>query len=242
MIEKILFIENGYCPTCKRVLFFTEDHMCQKCLESLEAIRLNRCLKCGREILNPGIRACRDCISMEYKFNRGFSAYGYDHKIKDIIYLMKFGNRPGLCRFAGKMTYRKLEKENRLGFIEDKDLIIPVPLSKAGLNERGYNQSELLALGLTSQWNVSEAANIVHSNNLIKIKETAHQRDLNRRERLKNVVGAFKITDPEKIRGQNILLVDDVMTTGSTLNECSNVLMGAGAKNVDILVFASVDD
>jgi len=107
------------------------------------------------------------------------------------------------------------------------DMIIPVPLHKKRYAERGFNQATLLARELKKVIQVP-----VKTKRLARAKNTPHQARLNREGRLKNVENAFRILSPEKIQGKQILLVDDVYTTGATMQTCAEVLLEAGAKDV----------
>jgi ComF family protein len=113
------------------------------------------------------------------------------------------------------------------------DVIVPVPLHKIRLDERGYNQSELLAREL------SYRLNIFMSKALRRVRNTTTQTALHKEERIENVKGAFKVTYKDTIVGKNVLLVDDVLTTGATLDECAKVLKENGAKDVYVATIAT---
>jgi ComF family protein len=114
-------------------------------------------------------------------------------------------------------------------------IIIPVPLCKSRLRERGYNQAELLARELSQYIEKPVLTNV-----LIRIKQTTPQKKMNPAERIKNMKNAFAVRDAELIRNKNIVLIDDVFTTGATANECIKTLKKAGAKLISILTVACV--
>lgn len=113
------------------------------------------------------------------------------------------------------------------------ELIIPVPLHSAKQRQRQFNQAKLLAGGLARAFSKELQANL-----LIKIKSGPAQVNLLRTERLKSVRGAFKVKDSRRVENKNILLVDDVLTTGATANECARTLLEAGANRIDAFVLA----
>jgi ComF family protein len=117
--------------------------------------------------------------------------------------------------------------------IQDYSLIIPVPLHPRKLRQRGFNQSVVLAREISRRHGVA-----MDFRTLRRVVDTASQTGLKKKERRSNIRKAFSITGPERIRGQNILLVDDVYTTGSTLSECARTLLKAGAEAVGALTLA----
>jgi len=117
--------------------------------------------------------------------------------------------------------------------INQFDVIIPIPLFVSRLRERGYNQSRLLAQEISQKYRISLSAD-----NLTRIRNTEHQTLLSEKERWTNIVGAFRIKDPAKFFGKNILIIDDLLTTGATASEAALTLKNAGTKTVGILTLA----
>jgi ComF family protein len=114
------------------------------------------------------------------------------------------------------------------------DIIVPVPISKGNLKQRGFNQSELLAKQISKV-----VKRRMYPHLLRRIKETPSQRELTREERVENLLCAFEVTDPALVKGKNVLLVDDVYTTGSTIRECTRILLEAGAESVGVITWAT---
>ncbi len=133
--------------------------------------------------------------------------------VQELIQELKYRNRP---RYGMKLG--EIMADTRFGNVikEKIELIIPVPLHKKKELKRGYNQSEMFAKGISLKTGIP-----LSTDNLIRIKNTSTQTKMNREQRLNNLKNAFKINNPEKIQGKHILLVDDVLTTGSTLLECA---------------------
>lgn len=118
-------------------------------------------------------------------------------------------------------------------FIKSYDIIIPVPMYKSKKAKRGYNQSELIARDLSRRFKIPMDKKV-----LIKYKNTVMQSSLGKEERIKNVQDVYKVQYMGKIKNKNILLVDDIYTTGATVSECKKMLQLAGAKNIGIIIIA----
>ncbi len=195
-----------------------------------------KCIICG----SLGGDLCVKCLTKSPEAEREsakwiFPLYDYRHiTIKKSIGLLKYRNKKRLAQIFAEVMYgRILEELSELTLIEnfDKPILIPIPLSKERYYERGYNQTELICKELGK---IDHNENFKFKNNiLIKTKETKHQAHIeNRKERLRNIVGSFIVKNPIEIKNRNIILIDDVTTTGATLNEARKVLKQAGSKKI----------
>jgi ComF family protein len=190
-----------------------------------------KCLGCGEE--NSAL--CRECLAKigmptAPKEDNIFSASDYgDEVVKKAIWMLKYRGAKNLAEPLAELIFqRTLFPKNGLG------LVVPIPLSKKRKRERGYNQAELLAIQLAEKIKIPVCADA-----LVKIKDTPAQVSVkNRSERLKNLDGAFAVKNAEKISGRNVILIDDVSTTGATLKEAKKVLRNAGAKKIISAVVA----
>ncbi len=215
----------------------------------LEILFPPRCSICN-SILSPGspICICEPCaLDMDYFNNRvnllnlpekhepycdGMICVGkYCDSLKDSLRRYKFGNKPSYYRAFGKLIALKVQNTEQLGKI---DIIIPVPMHKNRQKQRGYNQAALIAGYAAGQLGIRSENNL-----LIKTKETRNQSLLSKTERLANLEGVFKVVSPGRVAGKNILLVDDIITTGNTVNQCSKALKYAGAGKVIAGVIAT---
>lgn len=164
-------------------------------------------------------------------------AFDYEEGIRRAIHHLKFRDKPGNAAILAELSLSVLKRSpegQSLYNLQGKyDIIISVPIHFKRLQQRGYNQSELLAATLAKHTGIA-----LHRKVLVKSLNTPPQSTLERGERLKNLKQAFRIRHPERLSGKRILLVDDVMTTGSTLEECGRVLLEAGALQVDAFVVA----
>jgi len=160
-----------------------------------------------------------------------------DPFIREAIWLLKYRRNLWLAEIFGFFTYEILLEElgDMLIFENfEKPLLIPIPLSKKRLRERGFNQVELVAKEIKKI--DSEDYLELDTKILLKTRETGSQTRKNKKEREKNIRGSFAVSNPEKIKGRNIILLDDVLTTGSTMEEAEKTLRGSGAKNIFKLV------
>ena len=140
------------------------------------------------------------------------------------------------CNTSGLETFRKLKKKSSsLKDLPEADFIFPVPLHAKRLRQRGYNQAQLLARAF-----FYKEKNKIKNDILTRCRNTPPQTGLDGAERRKNLKNAFCVNNKDLVSGKTILLVDDVFTTGTTVNECARVLVKAGADNVDVLTLARV--
>ena len=179
------------------------------------------CLGCGAQ----GKWICNSCLN---KINN----FSYNNKLlKKAIHTYKYKFVRNLAEPLGKLMVQRITQDNKYN-IQDIDCIVPIPLYKKRLKWRGFNQTELLAN------EISKHINKPMINALSKIKNTKPQIQFNEKSRKKNVKNVFVCTVPEIITNKNILLIDDVKTTGATLNEAKKILLKAKAKSVFTLTLA----
>jgi len=199
------------------------------CTASFEFIKDKYCSRCGK-LLETG-DVCSDCRSFFHHFERAFSLCVYDGRVKEWIYTFKYGNRPVFARPLGKMMADRIR---RLGITDLFDCIVPVPLYRGKLRQRGYNQAGLLGKVLAKELNKKLLTDI-----LIRSKDTLPLSGLTRHRRIECMRGAFYFNGGFSGRVKNILLVDDIYTTGTTVSECAKVLKDNGAERVYVFTLAS---
>ena len=200
------------------------------------------CGICEKESRNSLCFECRKKIQIEFKFTTIYSKkqnfseqyylFQYKNLIRNLILQIKFQRKPYIYKtieYFLKNNKKKLEK------LKKYDIIIVVPLSWKRMLKRGYNQSLLIAKIISNILQVK-----IESKILYKTKNIVPQSTLNKKERKENIKGAFKVKNIEKIRNKKILIIDDIYTTGSTLNECSRNLMRNGIikENIGVLTLA----
>lgn len=211
-IEKILdLIFPPVCGICNKEI---NTYLCGKCEKEINKIT---------------------CVGENRYDNKYFSThmylFRYEGIIRSKIISYKFDDKPYLYK-----TFCEIFVKNKkvCEFIKNYDIIISVPMYKKKKNQRGYNQSELIA-----KETAKKVENIEYRNDiLIKIRNTAKQSSLNKEQRKENLKNAYVVNNNEYILNKNILIFDDIYTTGSTANECAKTLIEAGAKDVGILTIA----
>ena len=167
-------------------------------------------------------------------FTKHYYFFKYENLIRTQILSLKFHEKTYICK-----TISYFLKNNQKSFenLKKYDIIIIVPISKNRQKERGYNQSELIARGISNIINVKIIPNV-----LFKIKNTVPQSSLNKKQREENAKGAYKLIDYQKIKNKKILLVDDIYTTGNTVNECAKTLVQKGINRNQIGVLTIAKD
>ena len=225
------FICPPTCPLCQEPV--DEVHcLCHKCYQKLHFITKPCCSVCGRPFEYQGLdeMVCAACMKEKPAFSMARSILEYDDFSKQLVLAFKHGDRIELAPLLVKFL-RQADPD----IFENVDLIMPVPLHWTRRLKRKYNQSALLAKGLSQKTGISYSERY-----LKRIRRTESQGKKKRRDREKNVKNAFRVAHPDQIKGRSILLVDDVMTTGSTLNECARILRKKGVKDVKVITLYRV--
>lgn len=220
-----MFYPDGIkCIVCGREISENRYGLCDECAFDING---NYCVRCGRHKVGIG-DYCGECSSMSLYFDEARSSVVFSGHAKDIVHRLKYGSAAYLARHISEFMLDTL-------FAADWtfDCFTFVPMFSRKQRKRGYNQAKLLAKAL------SDCTTTPCITLLEKTVDTRNQARLNREERTKNLDGTFRaLTRPP----EHVVIVDDVMTTGSTLNECAKVLKKAGAKIVYALTFASVPE
>lgn len=215
--------------------------MCRECLQSMTALEDLLCTVCSERIFSPcaivgpGQPLCGLCRRIEQLFARA-AAYGsYETGLRELVHLLKFdGVRPA-ANVLGRMLSEAIVK--LLPQLPAKPVaVVPVPLHRTKLRQRGFNQAELIAraaLKLLPKDRFTRCDGV-----LIRKRETSSQIGLTSHQRRQNLRGAFGVIKPEFVRGRDVLVVDDVYTTGATVSECARVLRRAGAAKVWVATVA----
>jgi ComF family protein len=205
----------------------------------LDLIFPAKCISCGK----TGADLCLACLGDARAAEREsaewiFPIYDYREPIiKKSLWLLKYNGKKRLANVFAEIIYDKiLEELSELSVMENftSPVLIPVPLSPSRYRERGFNQAQLICEEIIKINNLRHGVNMkLEKNILIKPKETEHQaRIKDRGVRLKNIVGSFAIKNPELIKKKNIILIDDITTTGATLSEARKILRQSGARKV----------
>jgi competence protein ComFC len=196
----------------------------------------HHCLSCRKE----GVIVCENCLSTIPREHVTpipdiLTVFEYRHPLmKKLVWNLKYSNKRDIATILAVPLYDELlaevsERKLFSGFTNP--ILIPIPLSASGMKKRGYNQSALVVKALVEL--DKERTFSAHLTCLRKTKETINQAKIkNRKKRLANMKGAFSVKEKDQIRGRNIILIDDITTTGATINEAKKVLLKAGAREV----------
>lgn len=224
---KIIFPVKPFCIICNKKILADRNRVCSVCEENIVKITPPICRKCGRQLKNDTKDICNDCSNTKHYFIEARAFGHYEGILRKLIYQFKYRGQKDLALFLGVKMFSVLETLSWPAI----DFIVPVPLHRSRLKERGYNQALLLAKVLNKN------TGIPISEELIRAKATEHQTILTRSYRQRNLANAFAIRR-NKFCNKTILLIDDVYTTGTTVNECSKTLKKAGAKEIYVLTCA----
>jgi len=231
LLSKVLnFVFPEFCKLCNKPLADKRSIVCRECLEKLPIIKLH-CEKCGTpldekimEVLpHQRVSYCSYCMEHNFYFDMVIPAFFYKEPVSQWITEVKFG-----CNYTLSYRLGKLLKIVLKNIIPEVDVVIPLPLSSKRLQKRGFNQSLMLAWGFTGKKPSQRF--------LKRIKDTRAQTELSQKERWENVKNAFLAS--AEVKNKVVLLVDDVMTTGATVNEAAKALKQAGARKVYVMVLA----
>lgn len=207
------------CPGCETVLHDYESHVCSTCLHTLPILEENKDIVLQK--LAGRIRA-----TTAYSFLK-FNKQGLAQKL---LHELKYNHNQELGVLLGKLMAKDLQYKN---INIEADCLVPVPLHKKRYRERGYNQSEMLANGLSSVLNIP-----VNTTLLGKSRETKSQTQKGRLARLSNSMGCYELLDPVTSEGLKVILIDDVITTGATLEACSTPLSQGNIQSISVVSFA----
>lgn len=222
------------CPVCKTRLKGKEEDLiiCTNCRTAIRPVRPPLCPRCGLPV-PAGDGAgylCGSCLQERWYFDIHRTSSIYEGALKEAIHRFKYGRVFPLAKVFGDLLQPTLKA---LSHDYPVDVMIPVPLHIRRLRERGFNQALLLVKELNKRLGIPYAERA-----LKKVKDTPVQSALKKKKRRENLRGAFEVQDQSAIEGKAVVLVDDVYTTGATVNECSRTLLKAGAARVAVLTVA----
>lgn len=215
---KLLFVDSASCIVCDDEINGKNPYgLCDKCYNKLEFIGNKCCIRCGKPSENEA-KYCLLCQNETRYFDMARSAVKYKGNVQKLILEYKFHNKRYLAKYLAKFIEYAVEE-----YGIKYDIAVPIPLSKSREKERKYNQvSEMLR-----HTNLSPVVEV-----LTKTRDNERQSLMAGKERRDNVYGVYAVTNKAAVKGKHVLLVDDIITTGATVNEASRVLMASGAESV----------
>jgi ComF family protein len=209
--------------------------VCNSCLERVLPLSGILCALCGEKLISVYLEAdprCGLCRRVPPPFQKAVAYGAYEGSLRDLIHLFKYQQVKSAAPLLGSFLQQALAGTP----LPAELLVLAVPLAKSKRRDRGFNQAEEIAKAFVRR---QRSAGIeLNTGSLMRTRDTASQTGLTRHQRRLNLRGAFAMIQPERIKGRSILLVDDVMTTGTTAGECARVLLRAGAKQVFVATVA----
>ena len=233
LLSIIDLIFPNHCCFCSKPLK-KRCCICNECQDDLELITKWYCNRCGAP-LPVGFKKhkdfCSQCEDLKFTFTKNESLGIFTGKLRELIHLYKFNKRRSLYRFFSQLII-----QNKRAFILSHDFIIPVPLNRARYSERGFNQSFLIAREIAKTTGMTFYGSILDRRG----KSNPQSSIASRNERLINISDEFTVKSKweDTIAGRNVLLFDDVLTTGATVSVCTEALFKSGSSNVDVLTIA----
>lgn len=213
------------CPVCHGIVR-GRGNVCDPCRKHLPYIAEPKCKKCGKEIERPEQEYCEDCQRFAHGFDLGASVFAYDEVMRRSISQFKYHNRREYADFYAEEMQAHC---GRFLEIAEPDVILPVPLHSVKKRQRGFNQTELVAKRLGKRINIP-----VDNDYLIRKEKTTPQKELTRRQRKENLRKAFALKGQKRVYSK-VLLIDDIYTTGATVDAISELLKENGTKYVFFL-------
>ncbi|VAX35904.1 Competence protein F homolog, phosphoribosyltransferase domain; protein YhgH required for utilization of DNA as sole source of carbon and energy [hydrothermal vent metagenome] len=209
-----------------------QKKLCQPCHDSIEFNHPPFCPKCSRYLgpLSERVR-CKPCSANNPDFNFAWGACIYNKHLRNLLHIFKYQQKTSLRHVFAQSMINFIQRHNF--DIAQFDIIIPIPLSWARKRERGYNQAGLLANPISKTFNIPISHKILKRN-----RYTESQTHLSQKERWTNITDAFTIKNSSDVKGKNILLIDDLLTTGATTSEAARTLKHSGAQTVGLLTLA----
>ena len=243
----LIYPMSLYCISCGKIIDDSRTYrLCNECMQAASWIGERRCAKCGRPLADtgPGERcfACsgRDAGDSGHSFDKGHACAGYGTVEQAVIFAFKYGSRSDIGSTLGEILFDRMASEYGEDVLAGMyDLVVPVPVFSAKKKKRGYNHAALMAESFAKRAGLACDSSII-----VRTRDTAPMKGLTPAERRANISGAFEIRTRgmKMLRGSSVLLVDDIFTTGSTIDGIASLLKEAGASRVDFLAYAGGAD
>jgi len=231
-IVDILYPEE--CPVCQKILTESIDrqmHVHRSCYKKLKRVKEPMCRRCGKPVLSEQQEYCFDCSRRTVSYESGHSLWIYDACSSESVFHYKYSGRRAYADFYGDALVCFYGEWIRSLQVQQ---LIPVPLSRQKMKVRGFNQAGILAEKIGTQLQIP-----VNDRGLIRIHSTAPQKELGRLEREQNLRNVFRADERYFRDIHRVLLIDDIYTTGSTVNYCAEALKSAGVEKIWFLTLCT---
>ncbi len=236
ILKRIFYPDDFGCAVCRKrgekYGIYGDIVLCDECAKSFKRVEGTVCVHCGRKVGSED-SLCKMCAKHDFVFEGSASLFEYDGEVRTLMHKLKYSGEQWIAEYLGKGL---AEKYRELGW--NIDIVTYVPMYHAKERKRGYNQAQLIAKVF------SDNTNLYLSDPLVRTKNTTPQSKLDETERISNLADAIVVKREYRdvVFGKNVLVIDDIQTTGTSLNECAKVLLAAGAAKVYGLCACSVSD
>ena len=216
------------CPMCDLILGKEEKYICTACAAQVEFVRGAYCMKCGKPVLEEQ-EYCRDCLVRPHRFDCGRVLFVYEGALKKLIYRFKYAGRKEYAE-----SYAYFAQQELGGFVRriEPDALVPVPLHRRRFCKRGYNQAELFAVALGKRMGIPVERKLVQ-----RTRNTLPQKELDSSARQNNLKKAFKLCGND-VKLNTIIIIDDIYTTGSTIDAVAEQFRRAGVQKIYFLAIS----
>lgn len=216
------------CPGCGAIV--DEVHsFCPDCWKQVEFLGSGGCRTCGLPLQATDLDVCAPCLAVPPRIARTRAAVAYDELSRNLAIRLKYGRKVAIARTMARYMAPLVERSG------DDSVLVPVPLHRSRLWRRGFNQSALVASELSRRLQINTELFALR-----RVRRTPPLKGMGLLQRRRTVAGAFKVADPARVKGKTVILVDDVLTTGSTAEACARTLRRAGAARVELISWARV--
>ena len=216
------------CPGCGTIVDDVHS-FCHDCWKNVEFLGENGCRICGLPLQATEIEECAPCLAAPPRIARTRAAVAYDELSRGLAIRLKYGRKVAIARTMARYMAPLVEVSDR------QPILIPVPLHPTRLWRRGFNQSALVARELSRRLNIATDLFVLR-----RTRRTPPLKGMSALQRRRAVSGAFRVTDRERVQGKTVILIDDVLTTGSTAEACARTLTRSGAARVELISWARV--
>lgn len=214
------------CPVCERLTGGRRIRCCPICEEKLPYIPEPRCLKCGKAVTAEETEYCMDCTKQQHVFTRGIALWSFDRSVRRVVYRFKYKNRREYAEYFAREIVKCYGRQIKSW---NAEALVPVPIHRKRYKKRGFNQAELLAKEIGRYMKLE-----VHTEIISRIRNTRPQKELNNKERQKNLKSAFKINQ-NSVKLKKVIVVDDIYTTGATVDVMTELLLQTEITHVYVI-------